>query len=91
VIKPKVNDIGPVDFEQRNNAILEGEKAALAAMPQIRAKLAQLQQTRLAAQTARTLPQPVTAKSDCKESKFRLGRLWGDDKCGDEDKTAKAQ
>ncbi len=46
VIRPHVNDIGPVDFEQRSNAILEGEKAALAALPQIRAKLAQLRQSR---------------------------------------------
>ena len=48
VIRPKVNDIGPADFEQKNKAILEGERAALAAMPQIKAKLAQLNAERIA-------------------------------------------
>ncbi len=48
VIRPKVNDIGPADFEQKNRAILEGERAALAALPQIKARLAQLQAQRLA-------------------------------------------
>ena len=48
VIRPKVNDIGPADFEQKNKAILEGERAALAAMPQIKAKLAQLTAERVA-------------------------------------------
>ena len=49
VIRPKVLDIGAADFSQRGTAILEGEKAAMAAMPQIRAALAQLQAQRLAA------------------------------------------
>ncbi len=48
VIRPKVNDIGPADFEQKNRAILEGERAALAALPQIKAKLAQLHAQRVA-------------------------------------------
>jgi NTE family protein len=42
VIRPEVQDIGPADFQQRSNAILAGERAALAALPQIRAKLAEL-------------------------------------------------
>ena len=50
VIRPQVLDIGPADFQQKNRAILEGERAALAALPQIKAKLAALQATR----TART-------------------------------------
>jgi NTE family protein len=70
VIRPKVNDIGPADFEQRNNAILEGERAAMAVMPQIRAKLAQLRAARAAAAKPRA---PV--KPPCKES--RLGSLFG--------------
>ena len=49
VLRPQVLDIGAADFTQRNQAILEGEKAALAALPQIRAALAQLQAQRLAA------------------------------------------
>lgn len=76
VIRPNVNDIGAADFQQRNNAILEGEKAALAAMPQIRAKLEQLQRTRLAAQAAALqAAQPATA--ECTEEGSRLGRLFG--------------
>src|SRR5690606_6561190 len=39
VIRPQVNAIGPVSFEQRNAAILEGERAALAALPQVRARI----------------------------------------------------
>ena len=35
VIKPKVNFVGSADFSQRNEAILEGERAAMAAMPRI--------------------------------------------------------
>lgn len=49
VIRPRVNSIGPAEFEQKNQAILEGEKAALAALPQIRARIAQLQKARMAA------------------------------------------
>lgn len=52
VIRPRVNAIGPAEFEQKNQAILEGEKAALAALPQIRARISQLQKAKLAA----TLP-----------------------------------
>jgi NTE family protein len=56
VVRPKVSDIGPTDFTQRNAAILEGEKAALAAMPQIKARLAQLQHERAAATAAAAKP-----------------------------------
>jgi len=41
VIRPKVGQIGPTDFDQKNVAILEGERAALAVIPAIRAKIAQ--------------------------------------------------
>ncbi|MBB3226591.1 NTE family protein [Luteibacter sp. Sphag1AF] len=41
VIRPKVGTIGPTDFDQKNVAILEGERAALAAIPAIRAKIAE--------------------------------------------------
>ncbi|MDE2278052.1 MAG: patatin-like phospholipase family protein [Xanthomonadaceae bacterium] len=40
VIRPDLSGIGPADFKQRDEAILAGEKAALAAIPAIRAKLA---------------------------------------------------
>jgi len=44
VIKPQVGFVGAGDFDHRNEAIMEGEKAALAAMPQINAILARLRQ-----------------------------------------------
>lgn len=44
VIKPKVGKIGSSDFEKRHEAILEGEKAALEAMPRILSIIAALKQ-----------------------------------------------
>jgi NTE family protein len=70
IIRPKVLDIGAADFSQRNNAILEGEKAAMAAMPQIRTKIQQLQRARAAA----IAPPPPAPK--CEEPS-RVGKLMG--------------
>jgi NTE family protein len=42
VIKPKVGYIGSSDFSKRHEAILEGEKAALEALPRIMEILTQL-------------------------------------------------
>lgn len=42
VIKPKVAYIGSADFSKRHEAILEGEKAAIEALPQITAIVTQL-------------------------------------------------
>jgi len=42
VIRPKVSHIGSTDFSKRHEAVLEGEKAALEAMPQIKAALDRL-------------------------------------------------
>ncbi|MBM3116741.1 patatin-like phospholipase family protein [Jeongeupia naejangsanensis] len=53
VIRPKVGKIGPTDFDQKNQAILEGEKAALAAIPQIKQKIAEKQQALIAARMAK--------------------------------------
>ena len=75
IIRPKVNDIGPADFEQRARAILEGEKAALAAMPQLRAKLEQMRITRAAAQSAQRNPAPAIT---C-EKPGMIGGLLGKD------------
>jgi len=44
VIQPKVGYISSSDFSKRHEAILEGEKATIEALPQIRGILAQLQQ-----------------------------------------------
>jgi NTE family protein len=42
VIRPKVSHIGSTDFSKRHEAVLEGEKAAIEAMPQIKAALERL-------------------------------------------------
>jgi NTE family protein len=52
VIRPNIAGIGPTDFEQKNQAILEGERAALAAVPTIRARLAAMAAARQAAPAA---------------------------------------
>ena len=44
VIRPNLSHIGSSDFDKRNEAILEGEKAAVLAMPQIRQILDKLRQ-----------------------------------------------
>ncbi len=44
VIKPKVGHIGSADFSKKHEAILEGEKAAMDALPQITAIMTQLRQ-----------------------------------------------
>ncbi|MFT3763372.1 MAG: patatin-like phospholipase family protein [Pseudoxanthomonas sp.] len=64
VIRPQVSDIGPASFEQRNNAILEGERAALAALPQIRAKIAEREKARADAAQPQ-LAQPKAEDIDC--------------------------
>ncbi len=72
VIRPQVNDIGPASFELRNNAILQGERAALAAMPQIKAKIAEAQKRRLEAARRKIQPaQPKTEDVKCEDSWVR--------------------
>ncbi len=85
IIRPKVLDLGPVDFSQRAAAIVEGEKAALAAMPQIRARVAHWQGER--AQAARLAKEKAAeaARKACLESRSRLKKFGGlvglDDSC----------
>lgn len=55
VIRPEVDDIGPADFARRGAAILAGERAALAALPRIRARIAEREAQRAAA----LAPKPV--------------------------------
>lgn len=74
VIRPRVSEIGPADFEQRYQAILEGEKAALAAIPQIRARIAQLQQAKMAEQARLAKPLPKLPVVTC-EPLSRLEKL----------------
>lgn len=49
VLRPKLSGIGATDFARKNQAILDGERAALAAIPAIRAKLAAMEAARRAA------------------------------------------
>lgn len=82
VIRPQVNDIGPASFEQRNAAIIEGERAALAALPRIRAMLADAQKARddlAVQQTADDIPADI----DCGDSWVRRLNPFARDKpCG---------
>lgn len=77
IVRPKVLDMGSTDFSQRAQAIIEGEKAALAAMPQIRARVAQLQAER--AQAAHLAQQQAAAAQNqvCLEKRSRLQKLAG--------------
>lgn len=77
VIRPQVLDIGLADFAQRASTILEGEKAALAAMPQVRERIAQLQAERArAAQLAQEKVRQAEYKA-CLEKRSSLQKLAG--------------
>jgi NTE family protein len=77
VVRPQVLDIGATDFAQRANAILEGEKAALAVMPQLRERVARLQAER--AQAARLVQQQAAQAQHraCLEQRSRLQKIAG--------------
>jgi NTE family protein len=77
IVRPQVLDIGGADFTQRATAILEGEKAALAAMPQLRERIAQLQAAR--DQATRLTKQKVAEaqRQACLEQRSRLQKLAG--------------
>ena len=81
VIRPKVLDMGSVDFTQRTQAIVEGEKAAMDAMPQIRALVARLQTERAqAAQLAQKQADKQAAEAEyqsCLEKRSRMRKLAG--------------
>lgn len=59
IIRPRVAGIGPAEFERRQEAVLEGEKATLLVLPQLRARIAQWQRAQLAKQPAAAKPAPV--------------------------------
>ncbi len=85
-IRPQVLDIGPADFGQRSNAIVEGEKAAVAAMPEIRRRVAELQAERVKA--SRLAQQQVDEERfrQCMENRSSVQKLSGmvglDASCG---------
>ncbi len=49
VLRPRVGQIGAADFDQKHLAVLEGEKAAQAALPAIREAIARWQQAQVTA------------------------------------------
>ena len=71
VIRPQVNEIGPVSFEQRHAAILEGERAALAALPAIRARIAEAEAERAQREAAAQPDPPAPVDSDCGDTWVR--------------------
>lgn len=77
IIRPQVLDMGAADFSQRASAIVEGEKAALAAMPQLRERVAKLQAER--AQAVRLAQQKAVEaeRKACLENRSRLQKLAG--------------
>ena len=76
-VRPKVLDIGAADFTQRAQAIVEGEKAALAVMPQLREKVAQLQAQRTqAAQLARQQAEQARLQA-CLQQRSSLQKMAG--------------
>lgn len=85
VIRPKVLDLSSADFSQRATAIIEGEKAALAAMPKIRERVARLQAER--ARTIRLAQQKAAEVEHqaCLDNRSRLQKVAGmaglDDSC----------
>lgn len=58
VIKPDISRLSAIDFASRHLAILEGERAGLAAMPALRAKLAEREE-RVRAQLMSQQPAPA--------------------------------
>lgn len=75
----------PLNFSQRANAIVEGEKAALAVMPQIRERVAQLQAERAKAAAQAQQKAAESQYQACLDNRSRLQKLAGlaklDDSC----------
>lgn len=82
VVRPAVSDIGPADFASRDRAILEGERAALAALPQLRASVAAIQAERAtaAADRAREAAR-AEALARCKRERSRVKEWLRLDDC----------
>ncbi|MBF5006235.1 patatin-like phospholipase family protein [Diaphorobacter caeni] len=76
-IRPKVLDIGPADFSQRATAIVEGEKAAVAAMPEIRKRVAELQAQRAQAMKLAQQQADEARLQKCMNERSRMQKLSG--------------
>jgi NTE family protein len=59
VVKPDITKLNSTDFQSRHLAILEGEQAGQAAIPQLRQKLAEREARLRAAQAQQTPPAPA--------------------------------
>lgn len=85
VVRPQVLDIGGTDFTQRANAMLEGEKAALAAIPLIRERITQLMAARDEAARLARLKAAEAQRQACLDQRSRLqklaDRISGDSGC----------
>ena len=77
IVRPQVLDMGPVDFNQRASAIMEGEKAAMAVMPQLRERVAQLQAERAHALRQAQQKAAEAEYQACLEKRSRLQKLAG--------------
>ena len=77
IIRPKVLDIGPADFGQRANAIVEGEKAATALMPQIRERIAHLRAERLKAMQLAQQKADEAKHQECLKQRSSLQKIAG--------------
>lgn len=75
VIRPQVLDMGAADFSQRAQAIVEGEKAALAAMPRIRDHVARLQAERVQAARLAQEKMAQARHQACLDQRSRLQKL----------------
>ena len=75
IVRPQVLDIAGTDFTQRAHAIAEGEKAAIAALPQIRDRIAKWQAAR---EQAVRLAQKNAAQAQyqaCLDQRSRLQKI----------------
>lgn len=77
IIRPKVLDIGPADFAQRSHAIVEGEKATTALMPQIRERIAQLRAERAKAMQVAQAKAQEAKFQECLKQRSSLQKLTG--------------
>ena len=77
IVRPQVLDMGPMDFNQRASAIMEGEKAAMAVMPQLRERVAQLQAERAHALRQAQQKAAEAEYQACLEKRSRLQKLAG--------------
>ncbi len=77
IVRPQVLDIGATDFAQRASAILEGERAALAVMPQIRERVAELQAAREQARRVAAQQAADAQRKACLDQRSRVQKLAG--------------